>query len=438
MSHGGPTNHNPDTGTSSPTTPSHENKSAAIWHSFRAYSRSFKGTSVTAFEDKAAKSASRERHQARIWVQSPEKNSAIFDLEATTVSPAKFYAALSAQYPDAIGVVPVQQGSVHVTVIAFDSVEARTKACSIGVVVDGFTIIGTPTLPASSSVYPLSLDKLPIRRPNELAPLLTKVLKAYGHVLHVGLLLDPQMNLFFGKGYALLDMTTDDTHSFKPLSHEIALADDRIIYATWRGMEQHCFYCHKPGHIKTACPRLDRQRNRTCYNCGSPEHLFRSCPKRGTDRVGDKRRHEDHIDPSSLLPFHQTPVSATPSTKFTGNKASVDIDQHHLSASLNYPVGLTVQPSATALDEPEKINEEDDSDSSYHPDDDVDDDCSVDSKETDEMSMGEEEFNELSKDQELSLVELTNARLEHTDNPSVSNESILEGSDCTSPPNILL
>ncbi|KAG0734745.1 hypothetical protein G6F57_015703 [Rhizopus arrhizus] len=208
MSHRGPTNHNPDTGTSSPTTPSHENKSAAIWHSFRAYSRSFKGTSVTAFEDKAAKSASRERRQARIWVQSPEKNSAIFDLEATTVSPAKFYAALSAQYPDAIGVVPVQQGSVHGTVIAFDSVEARTKACSIGVVVDGFTIIGTPTLPASSSVYRLSLDKLPIRRPNELAPLLTKVLKAYGHVLHVGLLLDPQTNLFFGKGYALLDVTT--------------------------------------------------------------------------------------------------------------------------------------------------------------------------------------------------------------------------------------
>ncbi|KAG1411345.1 hypothetical protein G6F58_008601 [Rhizopus delemar] len=387
-----------------------------------AYSRSIKGTSIAAFEDKAAKSASRERRQARIWVQSPEKNSAIFDLEATTVSPVKFYAALSAQYPDVIGAVPVQQRSVHGTVIAFDSVEARTKACSIDVVVEGFTIIGTPTLPASSSVYPLSLDKLPIRRPNELAPLLTKVLKAYGHVLHVGLLLDPQMNLFFGKGYALLDMTTDDTHLFKPLSHEIALADDRIIYATWRGMEQHCFYCHKPGHIKTACPRLDRQRNRTCYNCGSPEHLFRSFPKRGTDRVGDKRRHEDHIDPSSLLPFHQTPVSATPSTKFTGNKASVDIDQHHLSASLNSLVGLTVQHSVTALDEPEKITEEDDSNSSYHPDDDVDDGCSVDLKETDGMSMDEEEVNELRKDQELSLVELTNARPEHTDSSSVSNE----------------
>ncbi|CEG80882.1 hypothetical protein RMATCC62417_15148 [Rhizopus microsporus] len=375
-------------------------------------------TSVTAFEDKEAKSASGERRQARLWAQSPEKTWKLQPFLLQT---------LSAQYPDAISAVPVQQGSVHGTVIAFDSVEAHTKACSIGIVVDGFTIIGTPTLPVSNSIYLVSLDKFPIRRPNELAPLLTSVLNAYDHVLHVGLLLNPQTNLFFGKGYALLDVTTDDIHSFKPLSHEIALVDDRIICATWRGMEQCCSYCHKPGHIKTSCRRLERQRNKICYNCGGPEHLFRSCRKRITDRVEDKRRREDHIDPDSLSSFHQPSVSAILSTTSTGNKVSVAIDQHHLSATSNFPMGLTEQSSVTALIEPKKITDEDDSDSSNHPDDDVNDDYSIGLKETDSMSMNEEEVNELRKDQELSLAELTNARPEHTDNPSVGNQSVLAG-----------
>lgn len=110
------------------------------------------------------------------------KNSTIFGLEVTTVSPAKFYATLSVHYPDTIGAVPAQQGSVHGTAITFGSVEARIKACSIGIVVDGFTIIGTLTLPAPSSVYRLSLYKLSIQHPNELTLLLTDVLNVYGHV----------------------------------------------------------------------------------------------------------------------------------------------------------------------------------------------------------------------------------------------------------------
>lgn len=41
------------------------------------------------------------------------------------------------------------------------------------------------------------------------------------------------------------------------------------------------------------------------------------------------------------------------------------------------------------------------------------------------MSMDEEEINELLKDQGSSLIELTNARQEHTDNPIVDIQSIL-------------
>lgn len=86
---------------------------------------------------------------------------------------------------------------------------------------------------------------------------------------------------------------------------------------------------------------------------------------------------------------------------------------------------LSEQPSAIAHVELEKVTEKDDSDSSNRPDDDVDDDYSIDLKGTDSMSMGEEEVNELLKNQESSLIELTNARQEHTDNPIVDIQSIL-------------
>lgn len=75
---------------------------------YRAYYLSIKGNSVTTFKEETVKSASRGHRQARLWVQSSEKNSAIFDLEATTVSPTKFYGALSAQYLNVIGAVPVR------------------------------------------------------------------------------------------------------------------------------------------------------------------------------------------------------------------------------------------------------------------------------------------------------------------------------------------
>jgi hypothetical protein len=171
MSHGSLINHNPalppSQGPSATISPSNGSTSAntspaAVWQSFRNYWCTVRGTSVTAFEDPAAKALSRERRQARLWIQSSEKNSAVFDLQSTTVTPSAFFAALSAQYPDAIGAVPVQQGSVSGTVIAFDSLEARTRACSIRIKVDSFTIIGTPTLDANSTVYRLSLDKLPL------------------------------------------------------------------------------------------------------------------------------------------------------------------------------------------------------------------------------------------------------------------------------------
>ncbi|KAG1135463.1 hypothetical protein G6F37_012831 [Rhizopus arrhizus] len=228
--HGGLTNHNP------PPTPQEEHhsspnanqptsafESATIWQSFRQFSKTVRGTSVTAFEDTSAKLAARERRQARIWIQSAEKNSAVFDLKAMNISAPAFYQALSFQFPEAIGATPVQQNSMNGTIIAFDSAEAQTKACTIGVKVNSFTVYGTPTLKADSIVYRVALDKLPLLRADDLMPMLEQAMEKFGVVLHVGLYVDPVTRLFFGKGYALLDTSDASETGFQSLTHEIPL-----------------------------------------------------------------------------------------------------------------------------------------------------------------------------------------------------------------------
>ncbi|KAG1080412.1 hypothetical protein G6F42_023364 [Rhizopus arrhizus] len=193
------------------------------------------GTSVTAFEDTSAKLAARERRQARIWIQSAEKNSAVFDLKAMNISAPAFYQALSLQFPEAIGATPVQQNTMNVTIIAFDSAEAQTKACTVGVKVNSFTVYGTPTLKADSTVYRVALDKLPLLRADDLMPMLKQAMEKFGVVLHVGLYVDPVTRLFFGKGYALLDTSDTSETGFQSLTHEIPLDGQRIILASWRG-----------------------------------------------------------------------------------------------------------------------------------------------------------------------------------------------------------
>ncbi|KAG0773976.1 hypothetical protein G6F22_014435 [Rhizopus arrhizus] len=184
---------------------------------------------------------------------------AVFDLKQLSVLPTDFYEALANQYPSAIGAVPVCQGAINGVIIAFDFAESRTAACSVA-------------------------------------------LSRYGTVLHVGLYRDPVSRLFFGKGYALIDTAPED-RTILPLSHEIDLTNQRLIYASWRGMAPHCFYCHKPGHMKGNCPRLSQQRIKTCYSCGDPSHLIRERPKRNTATVGEKRTRYDNPLPTVPVSF---------------------------------------------------------------------------------------------------------------------------------------
>ncbi|KAG1472109.1 hypothetical protein G6F56_001737 [Rhizopus delemar] len=168
-----------------------------------------------------------------------------------STSPAAFLQALSEQFPNAIGVVSVNQGTHH---------GAECKLTTF--IYQQFSVC-------------ISLKRLPILRPEELTSLLRKTLK----VLHVGLNFDSATKLFFSKDYAIIDTTQTGGPNFCELIHEMHLDSHCIIMASWRGMEKHCIYCHKPEHIR------------------HPDHLFRNCPKRATESVGDKRPRTDHIEP---------------------------------------------------------------------------------------------------------------------------------------------
>lgn len=211
------------------------------------------------------------------------------------VLPATFLKALAAHFPTAIGVVPVKQGDHHGAIVTFDTVEAQAKAYSIGIQVGSLTIIGTQTLSSDNSIYRISLDRLPILRPEKLTPLLRQMLESYGKVLHVGLLLDPATNLFFGKGFALLDTSTTEGSTFRELSHEMYLNNQHLVFASWRGMETHCFYCHKPAHTKATCPILERRKLKTSYGCQSPQLLFKDCTEQRNNQIGSKQSRMDPV-----------------------------------------------------------------------------------------------------------------------------------------------
>ncbi|KAG1626779.1 hypothetical protein G6F44_012348 [Rhizopus delemar] len=412
MLHKDPTNHNQETphngdnqqkgdSSKSSTAPS----PAAMWQTFRAYSRNTRNQAVIAFEDKNAKAASRQRRNEKLWIQSSEKNSAVFDIQSLNLSIEVFLQSLSSQYPEAIGGVDTYQGSVRGTVVAFDTEEARDKACSVGIQINSHTIHGTPTLSAESSVYRVALDKLPILRPSELSPLLQEAFKKYGKVLHVGLYLDPKTKLFIGKGYVMLDTTNDQVKVYQPLTHEIPLFQRRIILATWRGMEKYCFNCHKPGHTKNSCQRLQKQKAKSCYACGSFEHFARDCPKTGSPPVGTKGSriataavssnvsdvetsiHSDHKSPDSDILSQEDPCGVIDA--LTNAQKDHVVCKEGVS-TLNGPI---TDLAETNIDS----DSEDSGDSDYVPsnESEKDSDESQDESATDNMSIDSQEINDL-------------------------------------------
>jgi hypothetical protein len=312
------------------------------------------------------------------------------------------YHTLSIQYPEAIGGVDTQQGSVKGTVVAFDTITTRDRACTVGITLENFTLFGTATLSAESSVYKVSLDKLPILRPSELSSLLQEIFSQYGKVLHVGLYLDPKTKLFFGKGYIMLDVSDNNANVYRSLTHEISLGHHRVILATWRGMEKHCFYCHKPGHTKSGCQRLQRQNIKRCYACKSLEHFVRDCPKIGSPNVGEKRaRTESHVSPITIA---QSMLASQPDDSNGSKTEEIDLTTFASKYATIDPVASnaggstsTNPPLEQTVDNHSDIEIVDIDDSDYVPPEESEgsSDDSQDEEEADKMLIDSQEVEEL-------------------------------------------
>ncbi|KAG1135464.1 hypothetical protein G6F37_012832 [Rhizopus arrhizus] len=193
-------------------------------------------------------------------------------------------------------------------------------------------------------------------------------------------------------------------------------------------MEQHCFYCHKPGHTRAQCPKLAHQRQKTCYLCGSSQHLIRDCPKSESVTLGQKRQRTAPAHSPRETPGTTTTTESSQLVQPNQPRAIQKLDN---SSSLNSDSDLTTECETRPTDAPNKsriisnapgaivstteVNSEeqtkdeeqlaetaedddDDDDSSYHPPSDDDNDSVSTDGEGSHMSIDEDEKKELLAD----------------------------------------
>ncbi|KAG1087739.1 hypothetical protein G6F42_020503 [Rhizopus arrhizus] len=203
----------------------------------------------------------------------------------------------------------------------------------------------------------------------------------------------------------MLDTANDQGQVYQTLTHEIPLVQYRIILATWRGMAQHCFYCHKPGHTKNSCQRLQKQKAKSCYACGSFEHFVRDCPKTGSPSVRNKRARtatatvssnvsiiestsqSDHQSSDSDLLSQEDPCGAV--AALTNAQEDLVVSKEGVS-TLSLPVTDLIETNIES-------DSEDSGDSDYVPSNESENDSdeSQDGSATDNMSIDNQEVNDL-------------------------------------------
>ncbi|KAG1023587.1 hypothetical protein G6F43_014198 [Rhizopus delemar] len=117
-------------------------------------------------------------------------------------------------------------------------------------------------------------------------------------------------------------------------------------------MEKHCFYCHKPGHTKSGCQRLQRQKIKSCYACKSLEHLVRDCPKIGSPNVGEKRaRTESHVNPADIA---QSVITSQPSDLNGSKTNEIDLTTAASKYATIAPVASNIGGTTSTNPSPEQ------------------------------------------------------------------------------------
>ncbi|KAG0779175.1 hypothetical protein G6F21_012693 [Rhizopus arrhizus] len=212
----------------------------------------------------------------------------------------------------------------------------------------------------------------------------------------------------------MLDVADSNSNIYRSLTHEISLGHHRVILATWRGMEKHCFYCHKPGHTKSGCQRLQRQNIKRCYACKSLDHLVGDCPKIGSPNVEEKRaRTESHVSPTTIA---QSVLTNQPNDSNGLKTEEIDFTTSASKyATIDHVASNAGESTSTNLSSEQTVDKDSDididdiddiDDSDYVPPEESEEsnDDSQDEEETDKMLIDSQEVEELQNEENNQVV----------------------------------
>ncbi|CEG79234.1 hypothetical protein RMATCC62417_13724 [Rhizopus microsporus] len=228
-------------------------------------------------------------------------------------------------------------------------------------------------------------------RPDSLTPLLIEALSRYGIVLHAGLYRDQVSRLFFGKGYALIDTAPEDCTVF-PLSHEIDLTNQRLIYASWR-----------------------------------------ECPKRNAATVGEKRTRYD--DPLPTVPTSSSSLnlgsssvqsSSLPTPTVSAVSKSVhqsDIESSKMTANIQKNIVRTRSKASTAVTTAVIPEEDDDADDPDYVSSDGQSESDESEHDSDVMSIDSQERQDIEDDARLLQSSSTPGAIPQSDGEAAHSSS---------------
>jgi hypothetical protein len=189
-----------------------------------------------------------------IWKSASDNYiSAWFDITPYKVSVTDFKVAARKAIPahQGLGIIVHKEINRTLVEIIFASLEDRANHCSQGIVMDGCTIYGWPSLKASgSSLTRVRLTKIPLRTEQFLKTEIQKTLEKHGKVLEFGIY--RTAGWFEGEGYAIF-LAESSTKKIE-LPRVFLAPGPWLFFAKWSQMPVHCRYCHELGHTLLKCP----------------------------------------------------------------------------------------------------------------------------------------------------------------------------------------